>query len=360
MKKRAVIAGAGPAGLSSAIGLLRLGFSVDIFEERKEWVPRVCGSFLSPESKEYLQWLGIFDNIHTASVPCDKVRLHAGKKRSTLDISGPRDTGLAVPRKTLEEELLKQAESEGAKIHFGTKISNPPESDLFVAAGGRYFSHPHPPIKPQRGWAAFNIQYTGANQPAGELSLHFFQNAYVGTLTFGDGTTNVSGLVHTDFRGGTGRGWENVVQWMMEQDPALEYILKDSRKLFPVKGIPFLPFGKRIAKNQPYFSVGDSAAVCDPYMGEGISRALSSGPMIFQALENRMSRADWKESGWNNFYRQWNANYLVRQRLGAGFRSLLKSDAGMSALYHALTRSSLIQSWFRRQIHRPSAWIGAH
>lgn len=59
--KKAVVVGAGPAGASAAIGLLRAGYNVQILEQRTHWTGRVCGTFLFPNSIPTLTWLGIWD-----------------------------------------------------------------------------------------------------------------------------------------------------------------------------------------------------------------------------------------------------------------------------------------------------------
>jgi hypothetical protein len=69
----AIVIGGGPAGLSSAIGLARAGFSVKILEQRKEWTGRVCGAFLSPEASSHLNWLGVLEKVREKSSPCRRV-----------------------------------------------------------------------------------------------------------------------------------------------------------------------------------------------------------------------------------------------------------------------------------------------
>ncbi|OGR83829.1 MAG: hypothetical protein A2901_01485 [Elusimicrobia bacterium RIFCSPLOWO2_01_FULL_54_10] len=342
MSGSAVVAGAGPAGLSAALGLARLGFSVQVCEEKKGWDPRVCGAFLSPESISHLRWLGIDQEIEALGVPCREVQVHSAGKTGIIPFEDGSNPGLAVSRRDLEEVLRTRAEKEGVQILFGKKVLERPSCDVFVAACGRFsrFRNSHARQK-KAGWAAFNAEWNGARQKPGEMSLHFFPNAYVGTLTFKNGITNVSGLVHSDFIKNVPGGWDAVITFMRQRDSALEGILQSAQRSEPFKGIPFLPFGTHFKGGQDYYSVGDNALVGDPFMGEGISRALSSGRMIYEARKNG-----------GDFFEIWKKSYGQREFLGRVFRALLASRTGSRALFYLLMEVPLIRSWVLRRIHR--------
>ena len=68
-KPCADVIGAGPAGLSAAIGLTRAGYRVNVTEQRLRWTGRVCGCFLSPEASRHLQWLDVLRDVEAVAVP---------------------------------------------------------------------------------------------------------------------------------------------------------------------------------------------------------------------------------------------------------------------------------------------------
>ena len=96
-----------------------------------------------------------------------------------------------------------------------------------VVADGRFSSlsgrHPR---KSRVGWFGWNASYAGVDQAAGALSLHFGRDGYVGLLTFGDGVTNVCGLVYSSGTGGV-RG-DDVLTAAVREQPALAELLRDA------------------------------------------------------------------------------------------------------------------------------------
>ena len=363
MSRRAVIVGAGPAGLSASIGLSRLGFQVEVFEQRKDWAPRVCGAFLSPEAQRHLNWLRIGSEIREMGAPCPQVQVHALGQRKVFSIEQKGTTGHAVPRKTLEDILLRQALSEGVRVRFGQKLLEEPACDLFVAAGGKFSAFQNEGFgknKPKEGWVAFHAEFNGAAQKPGELSLHFFPGAYAGTLSFSDGTTNLSGLVHSRFRQKHPGSWEETLAMMKEKDPGLGDLLKNAVRSSPFIGIPFLPFGSRLVQRQKHFFAGDNAMVCDPFMGEGIARSLGAGPALFLSLKNGLTGPRWKEEGLKNYIRICKESYAARAQLGGILRWNIKTSLGIFALTQGIAGIPLIRSWVLGRAHRPPAWTEAH
>ena len=61
-----VVVGAGPAGLSAAIGLRRAGADVLVLEQHPAPPPRVCGAFVNPEGASHLEALGLMDRVTDA------------------------------------------------------------------------------------------------------------------------------------------------------------------------------------------------------------------------------------------------------------------------------------------------------
>ena len=115
MRREAVVIGGGPAGTSAALGLRRSGFEVTLLEQRKHWNGRVCGAFLNPEAVVHLEELGVLGMIMGAgAVPVQSAMLTAPSERTArVEIGQEGRSGLALPRKTLEETLLHAAQCAG-------------------------------------------------------------------------------------------------------------------------------------------------------------------------------------------------------------------------------------------------------
>ena len=74
---------------------------------------------------------------------------------------------------------------------------------------------------------------------------------------------------------------------------------------------------------------GDAAAVGDPYMGEGISRALGTGPALLASLRDVSEISD--ATIRPVYGRVWRRHYHPRLRLGTAARMVLARPRLMAA-----------------------------
>ncbi len=323
--KKALVLGGGPAGAAAALGLLRRGVDVDLYERRARWTGRVCGAFLSPEAVGHLRWLGMEDAVRSAgAVEVRAVRVASawGFDR-TIPLS---PSGLGLARKPLEDILLDAVRRKGGRVFFGE--APPPSNAPTVLAAGR-FAGGAPP-KTGRGWYGWNAVFEGLRQNPGDMSLHFGAGLYVGTLAFSDGTANVSGLLYKE----AAAPWEDVFQKIIRGMPSLRDVLGGARRVSDWIGAGPLPHSTEIRPRPNVFPAGDAAAVGDPFMGEGIGRALAAGPMLYEAW----AAAD----PWTAYHRSWERTFRRRLKAGAWMRRILRRPLLLRALLPLLARPALM------------------
>lgn len=313
MNKRAIIVGAGPAGASAAIGLRRSGFDVIVYEQRIKWAERVCGSFLNSEAVCHLKWLNV--DLTGAAVGACRLTTSAGTE-TDVDLKGE---GLAVPRYQLETALLKRVEIEGGEIQAGSRVRNARdiEADLIVAAGGRFALADPARTMGGQGWYGWNARFRGLPHHPGELSLHFYPGGYVGTLTFEDGTSNVSGLTYRTDKSPV--SWGRTVEDARSKQIFLDRLLSRSERISDWKGIGPLPYSAVMKSADGILPVGDAAAVGDPFLGEGIGRALGAGAMLYDV--GRSARKDFL----TEYARLWKNAYERRLWFGALARTVIRN-----------------------------------
>lgn len=352
MVAEVIVIGGGPAGLSAAIGLQRSRLEVTVLEQRAEWQGRVCGGFINPEGVTHLGWLGVLDHLYSArAVPVGHSTLTLPNGRTgTVPIGRRGVVGLGVSRQTLEGILLEAALDAGCDVRLGARAVDVRRdggrwqvavrfpglreetigADLVVLADGRFSRGAHPvPARPRRGWFGWNATFIGVSQAPGELSMHFYPRGYVGVLTFADGETNVCGL--TWLEKGQSRRWEAVWAEAADGQPLLQRLTKTAQRISEWRGVGPLPFTRAMRASDGPLLAGDAAAVGDPYMGEGISRALGTGPIVHRALaEAGGERPDLRAVG-RTYSRIWRRRYTSRLRLGTLVRTLQQRPA----LFHA-------------------------
>jgi flavin-dependent dehydrogenase len=121
------IVGGGLGGLCLSIQLAQNGFKVILFEKETYPFHKVCGEYISLESKQFLSSCGIY---------IDELQLPIIKK---LQISAPSGYaiqaalplgGFGISRFTLDQLLVNEATKLGVTVMQGTKVSQVKNNDL--------------------------------------------------------------------------------------------------------------------------------------------------------------------------------------------------------------------------------------
>jgi menaquinone-9 beta-reductase len=353
----ALVVGGGPAGASAALGLLKAGVSVRVLEQGARWTGRVCGSFLNAEAVKHLEWLGIPAGQAAEAVPVKEAWVtSSGGRRTRASLAADGRTGLAVSRQVLEDGLRQAVEARGGQWETGrvlafrsqglggqVKVRGPQgrtedhRADLLVLADGRFSLAADAGPKPAQGWFGWNATFARVPQDPGQLSLHFFPGGYVGVLTFSDGKSNVCGL---SFQRAGGRSCPGFFAEALAAQPPLRALLARAERCSPWRGVGPLPFGARLRRSRGILLAGDAAAVGDPFMGEGLGRALGAGPLIFEALR-RAETAGGRAAVQQAYQELWMERYATRLTFGNIFRKVLNQRwalAGLMASFSSYPR----------------------
>ncbi len=333
--------GAGPAGLSSCLGLLRLGFEVEVFEQRAAGSSRVCGSYLNRTAVSQLKWLGVLEYLEQAgAVDVPKTHISFLKRiQFFLPSKWRQISAKAIPRPQLENCLARKAGEEGAALHFSTCVLNikkdhnrwiilvrnpkghqiPHGCDLLVLADGRFSMAHGPHKKTESGWFGWNATFAKVPQAPGEQSMYFFPDGYVGVVTYADGSSNVCGLINKQ-QSSTKIGDEVFLDAMSQSD-SLSLLLTSAQRTSEWRGVGPLNYSTQIQETGKFILAGDAAAVGDPFMGEGIGRALGAGSLLVKARQKALKRGDRTLFGLIRSYnRLWNRRYRAQLLLGKGLR----------------------------------------
>lgn len=127
------VIGAGPCGSVAALSALNEGRSVHLYEEHmKPGTPVNCSGLISREGLESLRDLADYkkhavNRIRGAIFDC------AG---ASLRIDSGRDIAYVIDRSTFDYSLAERAESEGAKLHCGSRITRLPPGGHIIGADG--------------------------------------------------------------------------------------------------------------------------------------------------------------------------------------------------------------------------------
>jgi flavin-dependent dehydrogenase len=298
MTRDILIAGGGLAGAAAAIDLARSGRDVTLIERETTPVDKICGEFLSTEAQSYLRRLGL--DAAALGEKIHAVRLIRGHRSITANLPFQ---GVGLTRKTLDEALLAQAASQGAKILRGHSIRNisttgplTVETDglgqlapqTLLLATGKHEARGASRRGTSSNLVGFKTYFslTPVQQQAlrGHVELTLFPGGYAGMQMVEGQKANLCLLVETNLLRRLGGKWANLRDHLQTTSPSLAARLSGAAELrdTPVT-IARIPYGflhsPQPGDSENIFRLGDQAAVIESFTGDGMSIALHSAAL---------------------------------------------------------------------------------
>ena len=299
MNADVLIAGGGPAGSAAAIVLARAGRNVVLVERESQAQHKVCGEFLSQEALTYLRSLGVdVDGMGAVAIRSVRLACQEGESEAVLPFAA-----MSLTRRRLDEELLRLAESAGAKVLRGYRVQTIERADngwcavicaatdgaqsvsasaAFLATGKHDLHGRARPKGKQPDLVAFKMYWRLAPQQAaaleGHVELMLYRGGYAGLQPVEDGAANLCCLVERTELQRLGGRWENLLAAMQQDCALLRERLQGAEPLLEKPlAISAIPYGYVRSASAGLGALGDQAAVIPSCTGDGMSIALHSG-----------------------------------------------------------------------------------
>ena len=298
------IVGGGLAGLSASIQLARRGYAVIVLEKETYPFHKVCGEYVSMESWNYLESLGL--PLHQMNLPLiDTLFLSAPNGRS-LTTKLPLG-GFGISRFKLDEMLAQLARAAGVTIRERCTVTAIEQDDNFsihynggtvnaLVCCAAYGKRSALDVKWNRSFLQkqdrrlenfIAVKYhVRAEWPKQVIGLHNFENGYCGVSKIEDDRYCLCYLT----RASNLKTSANDIQQMEERylfaNPQLKNIFSQSHKLagFPIT-IAQVNFSNKTAVEHGVLMLGDAAGMIAPLCGNGMSIALHTGKIAATAID---------------------------------------------------------------------------
>lgn len=350
------VIGAGPAGALAAVLLARR--NVDVLLVDKSAFPRskVCGCCLSGAAMRSLRQAGLQRILDEAfAVPLNRLRV----RTQTTSFAVPLQDSFALSRLHLDNALVREAESAGARFLPGTTASVEHVGEHFASikldgedqtatvaskivlvadgVGGNSLKHieafePHVESDSRIGVGACLPADTLAltELPLGTIDMHYGPGAYVGMVRLEDGSIDIAAALDPALLKKSHSVSAAIAEVLRTTDESMAAILAACEW----RGTAALS-RRRLVSGKRVFVLGDAASYIEPFTGEGIAWALSSAETVAPLAEK--AALIWRQA----YADQWQSEHERvigrRQRTTAQLAWLLKhpflSEASANVLH---------------------------
>lgn len=324
--------GGGLAGLSLSILLSKAGYKTILFEKEKYPFHKVCGEYISMESCDFIECLGL--NLSKLDLPTIKKLIVSSPNgnliQSDLDVGG-----FGISRYFFDNELKKIAVENGVIICEETKVNDiifNNETFIVKYNGGQISSsvvaasfgkRSNLDVKWKRDFIQKKVgklnNYIGVkyhvknNFRDDTIALHNFKNGYCGFSKIENDECCLCYLTTAKNLKDNHNSIKEMEENILLKNPFLKKIFSESEFLFkePVT-ISQISFDKKSPVENHILMLGDAAGLITPLCGNGMSIAFHSSKIAFDQinlfLQNKISRRkmelDYAEQWEKNFEKQ--------------------------------------------------------
>ncbi|MBI4385075.1 MAG: NAD(P)/FAD-dependent oxidoreductase [Nitrospinae bacterium] len=304
-----VVIGAGPAGVSSALLLHKMGFATLVLDQAVFPRDKVCGEFISPAADPILDELGVLSAIEARSPVRLRGVVLSAYEKNEIRIPYPPIPGspvppssLSVPRTTLDNLLLERARTAGIEARERHKVDDLIFADgsvagvtgldgqkkrftlrarLVVDAGGRNsvsvrrLDLRRGPRGP--GKVALAAHWRGVTLPQPFCYMHVSRPGYTGISQVGEGRANVVLVVDGALL--KGRDLDAFYRRAVLGNRPRKALLDGGAPEERPRTVESLAFSVLPVPCGGLVLAGDAMGFIDPFTGEGVYLALRSAQL---------------------------------------------------------------------------------
>ena len=333
-----IIIGGGLAGLVSSIQLSLGGKSVLLIEKKKYPFHRVCGEYISNETRPFLASIGLdFDELGVKEITKFQFTSPSGRILETkLDLGG-----FGISRYTIDEKLYQLAKSVGVTFFLENTVESvdfheakftvKTAFDVFESKYviGTFGKRTKLDATLKRDFFTKRSPYIGVkyhiktNFPKNLIALHNFKDGYCGISAIEDDKYCLCYLTTRKNlkKYGTISEMERNILW---KNPHLQKIFTESEFLYDkpevINEISFAP--KTTIENH-ILMVGDAAGLITPLCGNGMAMAIHGAKLLSESILQNYSNRNLVEKTYQN---AWKKQFKQRLWIGRNVQKLFGNE----------------------------------
>ena len=330
------IIGGGLAGLSLSILLSKAGHKTILFEKEKYPFHKVCGEYISLESWNFMESLGL--NLSQLNVPIIKKLIVSSPDgnfiKADLDLDG-----FGISRYFLDNRLKELAIENGVTVCEETKVNKVffdkelftikyKDAEIFSSiAVGSFGKRSNLDIKWQRSFIKqqnnklnnyIGVKYhIKTDFPADTIALHNFKNGYCGISKVEEDKYCLCYLTTAQNLKDNQNSIKEMEEKILFKNPFLKKIFAESKFLFkePVT-ISQISFDKKSQIENHVLLLGDAAGMITPLCGNGMSIAFHTAKIAFENINSFLKGNISREQMEKRYSDEWQKQFARRLRNG--------------------------------------------
>ncbi len=340
------IIGGGLAGLSLSILLAKAGYKIILFEKEKYPFHRVCGEYISLESRKFIEAIGL--NLSQLDLPIIKKLIVSSPNgnfiQANLDMGG-----FGISRFFIDNELKKIALANGVIVLEETKVNDVVFNDEFFTIlynGGKincpvvtgcFGKRSNLDVKWQRDFIKqkpgklnnyIGVKYHIKNSfPADTIALHNFKNGYCGISKVEGDAYCLCYLTTAQNLKENNNSIKQMEQNILYKNPFLKKIFSESEFIFlePVT-ISQISFNKKLQVENHVLMSGDAGGMITPLCGNGMSMALHSSKIVFECINLFLNKSISRKEMENQYAVKWKKHFESRLHAGRMIQKLFGKE----------------------------------
>ena len=330
------IIGGGLAGLALSIQCARAGYKTVLFEKEKYPFHKVCGEYISFESWNFLEELGV--PLSQMNLPVIKKLVVTAPNGKQLQQNLPLG-GFGISRFKLDFSLFNLAKQNGVEVMEETKVSDVNfENDIFHTtyarsivqskiAAGAFGKRSNLDIAWKRKFILKKVNklnnYVGvkyhvkAHWPAELIGLHNFKNGYCGISQIEDDQFCLCYLTAAKNLTQSANSIPDLEKNILAKNPFLKKILSQIEILYesPLT-ISQISFERKSQVTDHVLMIGDAAGMISPLCGNGMSMALHASKIAFEQIDLFLKDGISRDQMEKNYIKKWKKQFDQRLRTG--------------------------------------------
>jgi flavin-dependent dehydrogenase len=360
------VIGGGLGGLTLAIQQADAGRSVLLLEKRKYPFHKVCGEYISLESKGFLERLGL--DLDSMDLPLIK-RLNVSSPKGDL-LSHELDLGgFGISRFLLDSKLAELAKAKGVELIDDCTVNNVSFSkELFTIETndkiynseicvGSWGKKSNLDVKLKRDFTIDKQthNYVGIKYhvyldfPADLIELHNFAKGYCGISRIESNRYCLCYLTDSENLKKFNGDIRMMEKGILMKNPYLKKYLSTAEYLFQEPlAISQIKIGYKSAVEKRILMVGDAAGNIAPLSGNGMSMAMRSSFELNKLLSAYFKKQLTREQLENEYIKTWRKLFKTRVDLSALLQRLLKNTLLTGFAIKALR----LLPWLREKVVR--------